>query len=182
MYRRFSTCDVDYWLERGARREELNSIVSPSVEELEKLKPECYYSGYFVPWSSVSNHAIAVKYGFVDLAHEWKREGCMEDFEQIDSMAYLTHLWLKYPKFGFQRTSDIAARRLREGALSVEEAKRIILERDYKLDQLALGDFVDFLGYTRKEFWDIVERFWNTEIFEKAGLAWKMKVPRFPDE
>ena len=95
----------------------LNFIVPLNEQELRKLNPQCYYLSYFVPWSSLSNLKIAKRYGFVDLSHEWRREGCMEDFEQIDSIAYLTHLWLKYPKFGFQRTTDIAARRIPRGCL-----------------------------------------------------------------
>ena len=172
---------IDYWVERGAKKEELNFIKPLSDKELKELKPECYYLSYFVPWSSVTSLGIAKRYGFVDLVHEWRREGCMEDFEQIDSMAYLTHLWLKYPKFGFQRTSDIAARRLREGAITREEAKKLILKYDHVLDQRAMKDFNDFLGYSTKEFWDTVENFWNPEIFEKDIVSWKMKVPRFPD-
>jgi N-acetyl sugar amidotransferase len=173
---------IDYWVKRGAKKEALNFIMPLTEEELDNLNPECYYLSYFVPWSSVSNLKIAKRYGFVDLTHEWKREGCMEDFEQIDSMAYLTHLWLKYPKFGFQRTSDIAARRIREGALSVKDAKKYIIERDPNLDQLAMKDFIDFLGYTSRDFWEIVDRFWNPEIFEKDGITWKMRVPRFPHD
>ena len=181
MHRNLNRFDINFWLERGAKKEELNSIIPPTIEELNELNPEAYFMSYFVPWSSLSNLEIAQRYGFVDLTHEWKREGCMEDFEQIDSMAYLTHLWLKYPKFGFQRTSDIVGRRIREGSLSVKEAKEKILELDHKLDQLALKDFIDFLGITAKEFWNVVDRFWNPEIFEKDGVVWKMKVPRFPN-
>jgi hypothetical protein len=174
--------DFDYWIERGASKKELNFIKPLSEEELENLKPEVYYLSYFIPWSSVSNRKIAKQYGFVDLSHEWRREGCMEDFEQIDSMAYLTHLWLKYPKFGFQRTTDIAARRIREGKLSKEEARKIIMERDPNLDQLAMKDFNDFVGYSTRQFWEIVDKFWNPDIFEKSNGVWEMKVPRFPDE
>ena len=50
------------------------------------------------------------------------------------------------------------------------------------LDQLAMQDFMEFLGYTIKEFWSIVDGFWNREIFVKDGVHWRMKVPRFPDE
>jgi N-acetyl sugar amidotransferase len=173
--------DPDFWISRGATLEELNSLIPPTDEAIKALEPEVYYLSYFIPWSSTGNRDIAKRYGFSDLSHEWIREGCMENFEQIDSMAYLTHLWLKYPKFGFQRTSDIAARRIREGLLTKEEAKQLILERDPVLDQLAMRDFIDTCGYSVREFWDVVERFWNTEIFEKEGVHWKMKAERFPD-
>ncbi|MCK4821002.1 N-acetyl sugar amidotransferase, partial [bacterium] len=95
--------DRQWWLDHGLTSAEVSSI------QLDKNKPlpEVIYMSYFYPWSSLKNLEIARRYGFRDLAHEWKREGCIEDFEQIDSQAYLVHLWLKYPKFGFQRTSDI---------------------------------------------------------------------------
>jgi len=173
----FSSYDMDFWRGIGVAETELNAITPPAKEEMSDL--EIYWMSYFVPWSSLSNYSIAKRYGFVDLAHEWKREGCIEDFEQIDSIAYLTHIWLKYPKFGFQRVSDIASRRLREGALTLSEARKLILERDPILDQRALDDFCSTLGYTHREFWDVVEGFWNPEIFEQTGVSWEMKIDRF---
>lgn len=163
--------DRQWWIERGLTSEEVSSI------QLDKNKPlpEVIYMSYFKPWSSVTNLGIAKRYGFKDLTHEWKREGCIEDFEQIDSVGYMVHLWLKYPKFGFQRTSDIASRRLREGKISLSEAKKLIKENDPKLDQLALDDFTNLLGYTSIQFWDIVEKMWNRELFEKVNGVWRLK-------
>ena len=82
---------------------------------------------------------------------------------------------MKYPKFGFQRTFDIASRRIREGNLTEEEVRKLIRQYDPKLDQRALHDFLDLTEYTSREFWDIVERFWNRDIFEKTDGAWKLK-------
>jgi hypothetical protein len=31
-----------------------------------------------------------------------------------------------------------------------------------------MDDFINSLGYTSKQFWDIVEKFWNRDIFEKV--------------
>jgi len=177
----FKAIDVDFWLQRGVSIKEVNAIIPPIEEELKECKPEVIFMSYFSPWSSTIHLGIAKRYGFRDLAHEWRREGCIEDFEQIDSVAYMVHLWLKYPKFGFQRTSDIASRRVREGKISLFQAERLIMEHDHKLDQRAMEDFINFLGYTPKEFWDIVERFWNRKIFEKVDGTWKLKNPVYKD-
>jgi len=171
----FKNINIDYWLQRNISIKEMNSIISPKEEELNYAEIEPIFMSYFDPWSSVKHLGIAKKYGFKDLYHEWRREGCVEDFEQIDSIAYMVHIWLKYPKFGFQRTSDIVSRRLREGLISLEEAKKLIIENDHKLDQRAMEDFINFLGYTPKKFWDIVERFWNKNIFEKIDDVWVKK-------
>jgi len=143
-----------WWVDNGLKDDEVSSIQLDSLNPI----PEVIYLSYFFPWSSTTNHVVARRYGFMDLSHEWVREGCVENFEQIDSVAYMVHLWLKYPKFGFQRVSDIASRRVREGVLSLSDAKKIIVENDYKLDQKAMWDFINVLGYTPKQFWDIVEK------------------------
>ena len=124
--------------------------------------PMVMYMSYFIPWSSVDNYEIAKQLGFRDLDGEWDRVGTIENFEQIDSKAYMIHLWLKYPKFGFQRVSDIASRRVREGRLKLEKARKLILDQDPLIDPVALADFCNTLGYTEAEFWDVVHNApWN---------------------
>ncbi len=167
--------DRHWWIDHGLTSQEVSSI---QVDKNKPL-PEVIYMSYFYPWSSVRNLEVAKMYGFRDLTHEWKREGCIENFEQIDSQAYLVHLWLKYPKFGFQRTSDIASRRVREGYLTLDEAKELIYKFDSNLDQVALDDFIGFLGYTSKEFWNRVEELWNRDIFEKKDDKWVLKNPNW---
>jgi hypothetical protein len=181
IFRIFKAIEIDFWLQRGVLRKEVNAIIPPTEEELKKVTPEVIFMSYFVPWSSTTNLKIAQRYGFRDLSHEWIREGCIENFEQIDSVAYMVHLWLKYPKFGFQRTSDIASRRVRERTLSLSQAKKLIMEHDHKLDQRAMDDFINFLGYTPRQFWDIVEKFWNRDIFEKIEGGWQLKDPIYKD-
>ena len=134
--------------------------------------PKMIYMSRYRPWSSVTNLEVARANGFKTLSEipepwgVWKREGVLpgDDFEQIDSMAYMAHIWLKYPKFGFQRVTDIATRRLREGLITREECDRAIAEHDHKLDTKALSDFCQTLGYTEEDFWEIANKFKRKEI------------------
>ena len=177
----FDSIDVNFWMENGVSMKEMNAIIPPTNDELEESNPLIIYLSYYVPWSSTVNLNIARRYGFSDLAHEWIREGYIENFEQIDSIAYIIHLWMKYPKFGFQRTSDIASRRAREGLLSLSEAKKIINEYDHMIDQRALDDYCNTLGYSKKEFWDIVDQFWNLDLFENIHGIWRKKKDVFSE-
>ena len=38
-----------------------------------------------------------------------------------------------------------------------------------------MQNFINFLGYTPKQFWVIVDRFWNREIFDKVNGLWILK-------
>jgi len=181
IFQMFKKIDTNLWLQKGISKKEFNAITPPTDEGLRKVRPEAVFMSYFSPWSSITHLEVAKRYGFRDLTYEWKREGCVEDFEQIDSMGYMVHLWMKYPKFGFQRTSDIVSRRLREERLSLPEAKELIMLNDHKLDRRAMEDFISFLGYTPKQFWEIVDKFWNREIFEKVDDAWRLKDSAYKD-
>jgi len=149
----------------GISEEDLILTKAPNDEELKSLDP--IYISYFVPWNSVSNYEFAKKHGFHDLTHEWERTHHIENFDQVDSYAYLVHSWLKYPKFGHQFATDYASRFVRYGLLSREEAIELVKKHDHALDPKCVEDFCAFCGYTETEFWKIVDGLYNREIFEK---------------
>ncbi|MGE5418051.1 MAG: N-acetyl sugar amidotransferase [Acidobacteriota bacterium] len=157
---------------------DLSLCVYPSDEESEKVGLEPIYLSYFWRWNSYQNHLLAKKLGFRTLHHEWHREHHAEDFDQIDSRAYLVHSWMKYPKFGHASATDYASKFIRYGLMSREEGIKLVKEHDHKLDQLTIRDFCQFLGYTVREFWEIVDKHYNTELFEKNFYGqWSLKNP-----
>lgn len=155
---------------------DLTLTKAPSKDELNKLDP--IYISYFVPWNSIENYEFAKKHGFHDLTHEWKRTHHVEDFDQVDSRGYIVHSWMKYPKFGHQFATDYASRFIRYGMISRDEAIELVKNHDAFLDPLCVRDFCDFCGYSESEFWKIVDRFYNPELFEKDKNGnWLLKSP-----
>jgi N-acetyl sugar amidotransferase len=156
-----------WWERRGVTWNEIKSIMPP-ISNYDN--PRLIFMSYFKPWSSVDNLAIAKEWGFHDLEGEWERKGTVENFEQIDSMAYMIHLWIKYPKFGFQRAADIISRRVREGTVTLEEAYRVYKDVDPCFDEKALKDFCDTLGYSYAEFWEIVGKWDRTDTKDEFNV------------
>lgn len=169
--------DLEEWLDEEITLKDLNPIKYPTEKEIDDAKLEPIYLSYFVPWDGYRHHLIAKRFGFRTLAHEWKREGYIEDYDQIDSPGYLVHPWMKYPKFGHARTTDVCCYLIRTGRMTREEAVKLVREHDHKLDQRALEDFLAFTGYTAREFWEIVDRFYNRDIFHKVNGEWQLKYP-----
>ncbi len=160
----------------GVSEADLSLTRAPAPEELAKLDP--FYLSYFLPWNSFYNYQFSKSRGFHDLTHEWDRRHHAENFDQIDSRAYLVHSWLKYPKFGHAAATDYTARYIRYGLMSREEAVEIIRERDGALDPLCVRDFCEFCGYSESEFWAIMDKFYNRDLFRKDEYGrWVLKQP-----
>lgn len=153
---------------------DLSLVMAPKKEELDKLDP--FYLSYFIPWNSYRNYIFSKSRGFHDLTHEWDRQHHVENFDQIDSRAYLVHSWLKYPKFGHAAATDYTSRYIRYGMLTREEAIPLIKQRDGALDPLCVRDFCEFLGYTESEFWQVIDRQYNEDLFYKDDCGkWTLK-------
>ena len=46
----------------------------------------------------------------------------------------------------------------------------------HALDPLAVRDFCDFLGYSETEFWEIIDKLYNPDLFENNKLGrWVLK-------
>lgn len=155
--------------ECGVTRKDLNFFEAPAKEDMEKLDP--IYISYFTQWNSFKNYEIAKRYGFHDLTHEWNRTHHVEQMDQIDSPAYLVHSWMKYPKFGHASATDYAARMVRYGMITREEAFKLVKEHDHALDPRSVREFCQFLGYTEKDFWSIIDKLYNRDLFEKDEMG-----------
>ncbi len=160
----------------GVDAKTLSMLKPPASDEMQKLDP--IYISYFQPWNSYSNYIFARSRGFHDLEHEWDRRHHVENFDQVDSRAYLVHPWMKYPKFGHASATDYAARFVRYGLMTREEAIEAVRLHDSRIDRKRVEDFIEFTGYTETEFWSIVDTFYNRELFEKNRFGeWVLKDP-----
>jgi hypothetical protein len=58
-----------------------------------------------------------------------------------------------------------------------DESVKLVNEEDYKLDRKMLHDFLDFIEYDERDFWNVVEKFANKDIVEKRDGVWRLKEP-----
>lgn len=146
---------------------DLNSAISPSVEECKRFGLDPIYMSYFLPWNSVHNYEVARRWGFKHLGHEYEREGSLDNYDQIDSLSYLLNPYLKYLKFGHSLATDNASRWIRYGLKTREEMIPYVEEVDGKLDQGIVDKFCEFTGLSVREFWGIMDKWYNREFFEQ---------------
>jgi len=167
----------DFWLDDELQMKDVNPAIFPTEEEIKKINLNSVFLSYFMPWSGYKNMEYARTRGFKTLSDtvEWKREGYIEQYDQIDTIGYLTHTWFKFPKMGHQRVTEVASLWIREGRMTREEAVERVIEEDWKLDERMLNDFLNGIDYEENQFWKIVDKFANTEILEKRFGNWRLK-------
>lgn len=162
----------DWWLKHGIRLPEM--LTYPPELIVQRTLP--IYLSYFFPWSGFANYETATRMGFRDSSREWRRQGCIEDYDQIDSLGYMVHPWLKYPKFGHARATDVASNWIREGRITREQGITLVRENDHKLDPAALDDFLSFTGISSAAFFARVDELYNPEIFKRDTFGnWRFK-------
>ncbi len=161
-------------VDAGVSRDELAYLEAPSREMLDSIDP--IYLSYFVEWNGIRNYEFAKRRGFKDLTHEWDRTNHIENFNQIDSYGYLLNAWMKFPKYGHAYATDYAARWVRYGLLTREEAVKLAEERDHNVDPKIVEDFCDFTGMTIREFYESLDKLYNKDIFELNPYGqWRLK-------
>jgi N-acetyl sugar amidotransferase len=169
---------LEEWMDDEITPFDLHPAVMPSEEEIEQLEP--IYLSYFFKWDGFKNYTIASNDGFKSLSDtgEWTRQGYVEDYDQIDSAGYLVHPWLKYPKFGHARTTDVCSNLIRNGYITREYAVELVKAHDHKLDERALQDFLHFTQINAELFYKTLHKIYNRDIFDQMpDGTWKLKHP-----
>ncbi len=167
----------DVWLDEKITMRDVNPAIFPTLEQIKKVKLDPQFLSYYLPWSGYKNMEFARTRGFktLDDTGEWKRDGYLEQYDQIDSLGYLTHTWFKFPKFGHQRVTEVGSLWIREGRMTREKVVEKVLEEDWKLDKKMLKDFLEYINYNESDFWKVVDRFANRDIVEKRDGVWRLR-------
>jgi N-acetyl sugar amidotransferase len=154
---------------------EMNCLDYPTPEEIVESKLNPIYLSYFTGWDGLVNMELAKRYGFKGLDGEWARDGYIDGFWQIDSVGYLMNYYLKFAKYGYSKATDVASHLIRCNHITRENVVELVRRKDGCLDQKILDDFLRVTGYSAHDFWNIMDKWFNPELFERAGNTWKLR-------
>lgn len=149
-------------------------------DELEHSDTRSIFMSYYFFWDSEEHLRIAQKYGFKSL--DKPSEGTYRNFVGIDEKINRLHQYLKVLKFGYGRATDHACEDIRNGRLTREQAKLLVKKHDLlDVSDYYVNDFIDFIGMTREEFLDIIEKNRNKNIW-KHGRDGRWFIPNHLDD
>jgi N-acetyl sugar amidotransferase len=170
----FSKMPIEYWLEHGFTLEDLSLHMPPDADEVKDAGLERYFFGYFKNWTNHDNFYYAQENtGFTP--NPDRTEGTFTRYSSIDDRIDGFHHWYGLLKFGIGRCTANAAREVREGFRTRDEAVQLVQRYDAEFPSKYFPDLLEFCDIDENEFWEIAERWRNTNLWEKDGNDWKLK-------
>lgn len=149
----------------GLTKKDLSLYTYASDEDIHKVGVTGLFLGYYFKWDLREVVKKSREYGFT--IQDRPVETTYENFENLDCYSNHLHDYLKYVKYGFGRATDNACLDIRLGYISREEGVRLVNKYDGRYPSLAVKKYLEYTGFTQKEFDKIVDSYTNKRIFKR---------------
>ena len=154
---------------------ELEWTKYPSDEEVSKVGLRGIYIGNYDPWDmNAHTELVKNKYGWQEAKHSFDRTyRKMSNLD--DKYENGIHDYLKYIKFGYGRGTDHAAKDVRRGYMSRQEAIQMVKKYDH-VKSSDLKDWLKYVGKNEEWFDKIADSFRDTRVWAKdVNNNWKKR-------
>lgn len=169
--------DPANWVDDNVSREDLNPYIYPEVEEVKKVGVKALYFGYFFKWSMQNN------YNFIKTKIDFKTHpsgrtpGTVTDYDSVDDKSDNLYYYMQYIKFGFGRAIRDLSRMIQNNQITREEALKLAKKYDGEFCEEYFNDMLKYLNLDEKEFWEIIDKHRNPEIWKKDNDKWELRYP-----
>lgn len=170
--------DVSWLLGDEIKKNDILQYCYPSDREMENANLRIVFLGYFwKDWSLKDNGIFAALRG-LDIREESPADiGDYMGVTSLDEDWVTFNQMIKYLKFGFGRITDYVNEDIRWGRLTRDQGIELVKKYDGRCSPKYIASFCDYIGITVKEFWEIVDRGVNRNLFKKdASGQW---IPTF---
>ncbi len=163
--------------ENGITENDVSFYRIPTVEEMTEKGIKAIFLQYYAPeWSQVRNADFAIARGLTGRTDDLHDLGRYRRYTALDCDMQIPNQMIKYLKFGFGYATDEVCYDIREGRLSREDGKWYVNEYDGKCGQKYIDMACKYLDITESEFWEVVDKYVNRDLFKKENGKW---VPKF---
>lgn len=164
--------DWDDFIEKteNIKSEEMLWCKYPSDEEIEEIGVRGIFLGNYINWDANKQLKVVRKYGFKESPEPFERT-----YRQMsnldDRYENGVHDLLKYIKFGYGRATDHVSRDIRLGHMTREQGIEMVRKYDHVVSK-DLYYWLDYVGMTEDEFWEIADTFRDLRIWRKENGKW----------
>jgi N-acetyl sugar amidotransferase len=167
------------WISDELNEKSLNAYFGPKPEELNKKGIKAVFLGYYFIWDPHVSLKNAVATGF-KIRNEGPKVGYY-NYADIDDDFISIHHYLKLYKFGFTRLFDNLSIEIRNKRMTRDAALKIVKKYGFQEPVDDIKKLCAFLSIGDDQFYQIIEKFRNKDIWYKDKGIWKIKDFIIPD-
>ena len=156
---------VEVMKKQGIERRHLKPYIYPTDEEINQVGVRGIFLGQYLQYDIYKEIEIVEKIGFS--RNPEPKEGTYTDWENLDTKYTGMHDYFKWIKYGFGRTTDHASIDIRAGKITREEGLKLVKQHEGKIPLKYFDDFLHDMEITKEEFYKIVDKFANKDLFKK---------------
>lgn len=157
---------LDWLLDAGFKRNELNPYLYPVPEEFEAANIQIIYLGWFwQDWSLINNAMYSCSNGLEVRDDPVQKTGDLWGVSSLDEDWVTLNQMIKYYKYGFGRVSDYVNEEIRQGRMTRSHGIELLEKYDGACSEEYIEDFCAYIDITTVQFWDVVYKSVNKDLF-----------------
>lgn len=158
----------------GIENKDLMPYLAPPIEELESIKTEIHFFGYYEKWTPQENYYYCVENtGFT--ANPVRSEGTYSKYASLDDKLDGYHYYLAFIKFGLGRATSDSAHEIRDGHITREEGVGLVRKFDGEFPQRYFKEFLEYCDITEEYFQEVIDSWRSPHLWERSNGVWKLK-------
>jgi N-acetyl sugar amidotransferase len=159
----------DFIGQEGITEQDMRDYVAPDSAELVSANIAAHFLGWYQPWDSHRNAAVAKAHGMRQELPSPANYWCHENLDNIFTSAHDFLMWRKYH---YGRATAQLSVDIRAGLITREEALPIAEQRDGIMpDMYAGGDVweaMEMIGVSKARFFEIADQFTNWSLHTRC--------------
>jgi N-acetyl sugar amidotransferase len=162
----------------GIDDNDLQPYIPANPEEIDRLKIDVHYLGYYLNWHPQECYYYAVENGGFQASPE-RTPGTYSKYNSIDDRIDDFHYYTTYIKFGIGRATYDAAQEIRNEEITREEGVALVNKFDGEFPERFAEEIFQYLSLPEKEF-PMASRMFEQPIMDREyfmALADQFRSP-----
>ena len=169
--------DPRNWTDDSVSEKDLNPYIYPDLDAIKSVDVKALYFGYFHKWSMFENFDYIKEKIDFKTHPNGRTPGTFTNWDSLDDKSDVLYYYMQFIKFGFGRAIRDASRMIQNGHMTREEGLKLAKKYDGEPVIEYFSDMLDYLNFTEKEFWEVVDKHRNPEIWKNENNTWILRFP-----
>jgi N-acetyl sugar amidotransferase len=165
------------WMDDEITVKELQPYIYPDFSDIRQLGVTAYYFAYFNKWSMFDNYQYLKDKIDFRTHPKGRTTGTFTKFDSLDDKMDPLYYYMQFIKFGFGRAVRDASRLIQNGHITREEGLKLATLYDSEFPEEYFDEVLEYLDLTKREFFEIVDRHRNPEIWKRTNGSWELRYP-----